>query len=141
MFLIRILQGQGSQGCLWILWDSIQISGLGLNSEKFGIGIGNEFENFWDWDSLLCQPLVMRVSKLFQRITALTKKDKYEQFFIFILFLRFYEVILAFTPSTIDRSLESLSALCIQDTVSRKIEKKQQFSFSPRFRASLAARM
>ena len=33
----------GSKGFLWIVWDMVQILGLGLNSENFGIGIEFDF--------------------------------------------------------------------------------------------------
>ena len=35
--------GMGSKGFLWIVWDMVQILGLGSNSENFGIGIEFDF--------------------------------------------------------------------------------------------------
>ena len=45
---LRIFLGLGSQGFLWSVRNLLEILGLGLNSENFGIGI--EFEKFWDWE-------------------------------------------------------------------------------------------
>ena len=48
--------GLGSQGFLGIVWDLVQILGLGfrLNSENFGIGF--EFDKIWDRDSFFSNP-------------------------------------------------------------------------------------